>query len=255
MLKIILIVIVSIVAVVVLVAVWLLYFVKYIKLKKNSRLTEEQLKAILCGALATEIGEYHNTLETGTSAKRIKYLLTKQWKILTKADLLECADYLLNGEDADEINIVYRERAVYGNDGVKLYDRLGRVRTVKPLNLQLTYSCILLAEQKLALDGIIRRGEKIKSSLAWTLCRVIWLMRSGYTANLIDETYAWSVINECYARLKAMYRDWEELAIDFFAGMFIYWGDGVETRYHADIFRLKKLQTQKSSPWLKYSLN
>jgi hypothetical protein len=256
MLKIILIVVISIIAVVVLAAVYLLVFVKDIKLKKDSTLTDEQLKAILCGANSVETGEYYNALETGDSAGTAKFLLKKHWEIVTKEDLLYCVENLSSKtSETDEVNIIYRARTACGDDRGRIFDYFDGIKTVDPEHLRLMYDVILYIEKRLVNDGVIRRSEKMKSSQAWDLSRAIWLMRCGYTANLTDENAAWTTINRCYARLKATYRDWEELSIDHIAGMLLLWSESGEKRYDVDIDRHKTLLTHKDSPWLKYSLN
>lgn len=221
-----------------------------IRLKSNSKLSEEQYKKLSIGSLyAYQQGGYLNTL-TLDIKDRLPTLLGKWWGISSARDAEETLEYLCGKgydyyfpyvykafllNDEQEQDDVFQQNMTNQEDYDKAVEQLK--------NLKETYEELIETGTIASKEDLARYG-----ALGWDAGRLNFMARACYDANYISEAQAWEYIDKAYEMAHSRFTSWHDMAMSYVIGRALWGGTGhfnSGMKHSAD-----DLLSQPNSPWV-----
>jgi hypothetical protein len=212
----------------------------------DKSLTPAQLWALAVPAILVQInGECHETLDVyppdypGTHNKDAQDHLLDWWGIHDRAELERTLGWLLTEGHRNEYRKLVADKELQSQHAKDYFSAFFHS-----------------ASQPEAANKPTGESNQF---LAWDLCRLIFLARTGYAAGYLSKENAWPLIMSVAQTLQRAFKSWDELGADYLAGRKIWTGrihgdqhnqNFDPARYQA-VYGLLVNKEDKNSPWTK----
>ena len=223
------------------------------ELKEDSDLTEDELKAVACGANLAYLNlEYLNTLKTHKPTGQILAMLEGSWDIQSREDLQETLKWLENSGHRKQYNLIWSNlkgipRAEWGETIEKLQFQL-IAENENPENLYEYSVNIVNGYAQMHEAGCFQKSKE-PNILSWDLGRAINLCRWAYDVEFLSKEEATNLIKKYADMCYKTYNSWDSLGEGYIMGLSMWSGD--PDRTEEMIEEQKILLSHENSLWTK----
>ncbi|MBK9991145.1 MAG: DUF1266 domain-containing protein [Verrucomicrobia bacterium] len=222
-----------------------------LRFSKKNGAPVKLLKAISCGALLTVINKSTlNTLATGLSKDEAEALLSRDWEINSRGDLVDTIDWLSSSGHRRTCEPVWQQLAKHPqsrweNRAEKILEALDFEADDLPAAEE--HIDNIVETFPLVIKHIPVDSKASVSLFAWDACRAINLYRWGVDVGLVTEAGATQNILKIAELLYEEYDSWVELSTAYIIGTAMWSGNTemVNDALHAHYL----LTTNPQSPW------